>query len=92
MRGTDFPASKYPKMHAFVERVHARPAYQVALQKGGRWLAGCSGGSGGSQAHVCTSLWLASTCHWLSRETCNVLACFTLSLPCLTLGLRCRQV
>eukprot|EP00891_Asterochloris_glomerata_P005141 jgi/Astpho2/5141/fgenesh1_pm.00073_%23_9_t len=37
VRGTDFPASKYPKMHAFVERVHARPAYQVALQKGGKY-------------------------------------------------------
>ena len=44
MRGTDFPASKYPKLHAFVERVHALPAYKVALGKGGKWLAGCSCG------------------------------------------------
>ena len=44
MRGTDFPAGKYPKLHAFVERVHALPAYKVALGKGGKWLAGCSCG------------------------------------------------
>ena len=53
MRGTDFPASKYPKIHAFVERVHALPAYKVALGKGGRWLVGCSCGS---QADVFTGL------------------------------------
>lgn len=27
--------AEYPKLHAFVQRVHARPAYQVALERGG---------------------------------------------------------
>ncbi|PTR35146.1 glutathione S-transferase [Luteibacter sp. OK325] len=26
-----------PKLHAFLERIHARPAYQAALSKGGRY-------------------------------------------------------
>ena len=31
---TDLPES-YPKLGAFLERMRARPAYQVALEKGG---------------------------------------------------------
>ena len=26
-----------PKLHAFLERIHARPAYQAALAKGGKY-------------------------------------------------------
>ena len=28
---------KYPKLNAFVERIHARPAYQRALERGGKY-------------------------------------------------------
>jgi glutathione S-transferase len=31
---TDLGA-EYPKLRAFLERVHARPAYQKALERGG---------------------------------------------------------
>jgi glutathione S-transferase len=28
----------YPKVHAFLDRIHARPAYQRALKKGGPYV------------------------------------------------------
>ena len=28
---------KFPKLHAFLERIHARPAYQRALERGGKY-------------------------------------------------------
>jgi glutathione S-transferase len=29
--------AKYPKLAAFLERIHARPAYQRALERGGKY-------------------------------------------------------
>ncbi|HEY0955144.1 MAG TPA: glutathione S-transferase [Roseateles sp.] len=34
-RGTDMAA--YPKLKAFLDRIHARPAYQRALERGGKY-------------------------------------------------------
>jgi glutathione S-transferase len=29
--------SQYPKLAAFLQRIHARPAYQRALERGGKY-------------------------------------------------------
>ena len=33
-------ANQHPKLKAYIERIHARPAYQRALQKGGEFKLG----------------------------------------------------
>ncbi len=35
MVSDNFPLEKFPKIREFLAKVHARPAYQTALEKGG---------------------------------------------------------